>query len=134
MSVEENKQTVRDYFEAFLSKDFAWMDEHIAPDFVRNDPGLPFEVRGPDGVKKLADVLLDAFPDMSLDFEDLIGEGDKVMMRLTLHATHEGEFAGLAPTGRKVKVAVLDLFHVVGGRLEEHWALLDNMGLMRQLS
>ena len=51
MTVQEtNKQICRDYFKAFLARDTAWMAEYIAPDFVRHDPGLPFEVKGPQGV------------------------------------------------------------------------------------
>lgn len=133
MSVGENKGIARSYFEAFVSNDVAWMDEHIAPDFVRHDPGLPFEVRGPEGVKYLASALLGAFPDMRLDIEDEVGEGDRVLMRLTLRATHQGEFAEIPPTGREVKVGVLDLFRISSGRLEEQWAMLDNLGLMQQL-
>ena len=45
MSLEANKQLCRDYFTAFLARDTKWMAEHIAPGFVRHDPGLPFEVR-----------------------------------------------------------------------------------------
>ncbi len=48
MSVEENKTIARGYFENFANKNLACMDEHTAPDFVRHDPGLPFEVRGPE--------------------------------------------------------------------------------------
>lgn len=133
MSVEDNKAIARDYFEAFTSKDLAWMDEHIAPDFVRHDPGLPFEVRGPEGVRRLNSVLLTAFPDLRLDIEDEVGEGDKVLVRLTLRATHRGEFMDIPPTGKEVEVGVLDLFRIANGILEEHWALLDNLGLMQQL-
>ena len=65
MSVQEsNKQICRDYFKAFLARDTGWMAKHIAPDFVRHDPGLPFEVRGPQGVAQLHDALLPAFPGM----------------------------------------------------------------------
>ena len=134
MSVEENKALARGYFEAFVRNDHAWMDEHIAPDFVRHDPGLSFEVRGPEGVKQLGTVLLDPFPDMRLDIEDEVGEGDKVLMRLTLRATHQGEFAEIPPTGKEVEVGVLDLFRISGGKLQEQWAMIDNLGLMQQLN
>ena len=71
MSVQEhNKQLCRDYFQAFLARDTAWMARHIAPEFVRHDPGLPFEVRGPKGVAELHDALLPAFPDMALPLLD----------------------------------------------------------------
>jgi predicted ester cyclase len=133
MSLEANKQLVRDYFTAFLAKDVTWFREHIAPGFRRHDPGLPFEVVGPGGVEHLADALLPAIPDMRLPIADLVAEGEKVLARLTIHGTHRGELMGIAPTGRTIEVAVLDLFHVRDGKLVEHWALLDNLGMLRQL-
>ena len=133
MSLEANKQLARDYFEAFLAKDVGWFKERIEPGFRRHDPGLPFEVVGPQGVERLADALLPAIPDMRLDIEDVVAEGEKVLVRLTIRGTHRGELFGIAPTGRAVEVAVLDLFHVRGGRLAGHWALLDNLGMLRQL-
>jgi predicted ester cyclase len=109
------------------------MQRHIAPGFVRHDPGLPFEVRGPEGVKKLHDALMPAFPDMELPLEDFVAEGEKVLVRLTIHATHTGAFGDLAPTGKRIEVPVLDLFQIRDGKLIEHWALLDNLGMLRQL-
>jgi predicted ester cyclase len=133
MSLESNKQLCRDYFTAFLKRDVAWMDKHIAPTFVRHDPGLPFEVRGPEGVAQLHDALMPAFPDMKLPLEDFVAEGEKVLVRLRVQATHTGAFGDMTPTGRKIDIAVLDLFQIRGGVLIEHWALLDNLGMMKQL-
>ncbi len=133
MSLESNKQLCRDYFQAFLKRDVAWMDKHIAPGFVRHDPGLPFEVRGPKGVLQLHDALMPAFPDMKLPLEDFVAEGEKVLVRLRVQATHTGAFGEMAATGRKIDIAVLDLFQIRDGRLIEHWALLDNLGMMKQL-
>ena len=133
MSLEANKELCRNYFRAFLAGDTAWMKRHISPDFVRHDPGLPFEVRGPEGVAKLHDALLPAFPDMQLPLEDFVAEGEKVLVRLTIRATHTGAFGELAPTGKRIEVSVLDLFQVRDGVLIEHWALLDNLGMMKQL-
>jgi predicted ester cyclase len=134
MSVHEsNKQICRDYFAAFLKGDVDWMKKHIAPSFVRHDPGLPFEVKGPEGVKQLHDVLMPAFPDMKLPLLDFVAEGEKVLVRLKVQATHTGPFGDMAPTGRKVDIDVLDLFQIRDGILVEHWALLDNLGMLKQL-
>lgn len=133
MSLEINKQLCRDYFTAFAAGDSAWMERHIAPGFVRHDPGLPFEVRGPAGVKQLHDVLLPAFPDMALPLEDLIAEGEKVLVRLRVQGTHTGAFGDLAATGRKIDIGVLDLFQIRDGQFIEHWALLDNLSMLKQL-
>jgi len=133
MTLEANKQLCRDYFKAFLGRDTAWMQRHIAPTFVRHDPGLPFEVRGPAGVAQLHDALLPAFPDMRLDLQDFVAEAEKVLVRLMIRATHTGPFGALAATGRQIEVPVLDLFHIRDRLLIEHWALLDNLGMMKQL-
>lgn len=132
-TLNANKQLCRDYFKAFLARDTGWMERHIAPGFVRHDPGLPFEVRGPAGVAKLHDALLPAFPDMELPLEDFVAEGDKVLVRLRVKATHKGPFGDMAPTGRRIDIGVLDLFKIREDVLVEHWALLDNLGMLRQL-
>lgn len=132
-SAEENKQLARDYFAAFLARDEGWWREHIAPEFVRHDPGLPFEVRGPEGVKQLADALHPGIPDMRLPIEDVIAEGEKVLVRLRVIGTHGGELMGIPATGRPIDIAVLDLFEFRDGTLVEHWASLDNLGLLKQL-
>ncbi len=132
-TLESNKQICRDYFTAFLARDTGWMARHIAPDFVRHDPGLPFEVRGPQGVAQLHDALLPAFPDMQLPLLDFVAEGDKVLVRLRVQATHTGAFGDMAATGRRIDIDVLDLFKIENGVLVEHWALLDNLGMLKQL-
>ena len=134
MSTQEaNKQLVRDYFKAFLAADEAWWNKHIAPSFRRHDPGLPFEVVGPPGVKKLAEALLPGIPDMQLPIADLVAEGEKVLARLSVKGTHAGDLMGVPATGKKIDIGVLDLFQIRDGKLIEHWALLDNLGLMRQI-
>ena len=132
-STETNKQLARDYFTAFLQADEEWWAVHIAPGFRRHDPGLPFEVIGPAGVKKLADALLPGIPDLHLPIEDMVAEGDKVLVRLRVKGTHGGDLMGVPATGRPIDIGVLDLFQFRDGTLVEHWALLDNLGLLRQI-
>jgi len=131
--LESNKQLCRDYFTAFLKRDIAWMNRHISPSFVRHDPGLPFDVRGPEGVAQLHDALLPAFPDMKLPLQDFVAEGEKVLVRLRVQGTHTGAFGDLPASGRKIDIGVLDLFQIRDGVLIEHWALLDNLGMLKQL-
>lgn len=130
---EANKQLARDYFKAFLAADQAWWDEHIAPGFRRHDPGLPFDVVGPAGIRKLAEALLPGIPDLQLPIEDVIAEGDKVLVRLRVKGTHGGDLMGVPATGRPIDIPVLDLFMIRDAQLVEHWALLDNLGLLRQI-
>ncbi len=87
------------YFDAFRKRDADWWGRHISPDFVRHDPGLDFEVKGPEGVGKLADILHAAFSDIEYPIEQVISEGDRVLVHLRQVATHSGEYQGTAATG-----------------------------------
>ena len=95
-------------------------------------PGPAFEIVGPQGVERLVDALLAAIPDTRLDIEDVVAEDEKVLVRLLIRGTHRGEPLGIAPMGLAVEAAVLDLFQIRGGRLAEHRAMLDNLGMRRR--
>jgi len=133
MSMESNKDLVRAYFVAFRDRDVTWWDRFIAPDFVRHDPGLDFEVLGPAGVAKLAEVLHGGLSDIDMRIDEVIAEGDRVLARLRFQGRHTGEFQGVPATGKAVDIAVMDFFHVAGGRLAEHWALMDNLTMLKQI-
>ena len=133
MSMESNKDLVRAYFVAFRDRDVTWWDRFIAPDFVRHDPGLDFEVRGPAGVAKLATVLHGGLSDIDMRIDEVIAEGDRVLARLRFQGRHTGEFQGVPATGKAVDIAVMDFFRVAGGRLAEHWALMDNLTMLKQI-
>jgi predicted ester cyclase len=62
-----------------------------------------------------------------------VAEGEKVLVRLRVKATHTGAFGDMAATGRNIDIGVLDLFQIRDGVLVEHWALLDNLGMLKQL-
>ena len=133
MPIDANKVLARAYFTAFLDRNAAWWQRHIAPDFVRHDPGLNFEVRGPEGVARLGEVLHGGVTEMRLPIEEVVAEGDRVLVRLRFQGRHTGDLMGLPASGRSIDIAVMDLFRIVDGRLVEHWALLDNLGLLKQV-
>lgn len=130
---DENKALARDYFRAFGSDDRQWMQENILPSYVRRDGSLPFEVKGPEGVGRLADVLHGAFSEIELDIQDMIAEGDKVLVRLQFRGRHSGAFGDHPATGRRFDVMVLDLFRMEDGKVAEQWPAIDNLGLQRQI-
>jgi predicted ester cyclase len=74
-----------------------------------------------------------AFPDFKATIDDLITEGDKVVIRMTWRGTQKGEFMGVPPTGKRVSFGVIDIIRIAGGRFAEHWGQMDNMSMMHQL-
>lgn len=130
---EHNKRVAVDYFTAFVAGDAVWWRENVSPDFKRHDPGLPYEVVGPSGLQHHHDVLLTGVPDLNLPIHDVMQDDGKVLVRLRFRGTHSGELFGIAPTGNAIDVEVFDLFRLAGGQLVEHWAMVDTLGLLKQL-
>ncbi len=133
VDLEANKALARSYFTAFRERDESWWQRFIAPDFVRHDPGLDFEVRGPEGVAKLGEVMHGAFSNVELPIDEVIAEGDRVLVRLRQKGRHTGDFQGTPATGRPIDIEVMDYFRITEGRIAEHWALMDNLSLLKQI-
>lgn len=134
MSIEQNKALVRRMVEEIFNRgNIGRADEFLAPDFVEHEelpPGMP---SGREGVTQLTAMLRRAFPDFKATIDDMVAEGDKVVLRMTWRGTHKGEFMGVPPTGKSVSFGVIDIIRVAGGKLAEHWGQMDSMGLMQQL-
>jgi steroid delta-isomerase-like uncharacterized protein len=134
MSTEQNKALVRQMVEEMFNRgNISRADEFLSPDFVEHEelpPGIP---QGREGVKQLTAMMRNAFPDFKATIEDIIAEGDKVVIRMTWSGTQKGEFMGVPPTGKSVSFGVLDIIRVAGGKFVEHWGQMDSMGMMQQL-
>jgi steroid delta-isomerase-like uncharacterized protein len=133
MSSEENKAVVQRAVEAFNQGDQDAVDELFAANYVDHDPsraGLP---SGPEGVKQAWGAFRAAFPDLQGTIEDMITEGDKVVVRGTISGTHQGDLMGIPSTGRRVTVTLIDVNRIEGGKLVERWGVSDMLGMMQQL-
>jgi predicted ester cyclase len=131
--IERNKRVAVEYFDAFVKGDTAWWQQNVSPTFERHDPGLPYKVIGPDGLQHHHDVLLNAVPDLNLPIHIVMAEDDKVLVCLRFRGTHKGDFFGYRATDNAIDVEVFDLFRFSDGRLIEHWAMVDTLGLLKQL-
>ncbi len=132
MSTEENKALSRQVRETMDAGELAAFDDYVAPDAVFHIAGNPAPL-GREEMRGLLEVFYSAFPDLQHTFEDQIAEGDKVVTRITFRGTHRGEFQGIPPTGNEVAFPALDIDRFEDGKIVEHWANLDNLGLMQQL-
>jgi predicted ester cyclase len=133
MSIEENKATVRRFFEELLSTDnFSVADEILAPDFRFYFAGSP-EPMDLERYKAFLVMRRSAFPDRRFTVEDMVAEGDKVSARFTMRGTHEGELGGMAPTGKAVTMTGMDMIRLREGQLVEDRVEVDQLGMMQQL-
>ena len=130
MSAEENKALARRSWETVDDPDR--LDEVYAHDVIWHNP--EGDVRGIEEARQFADMFKTAFPDMSATVEDVIAEGDKVVTRVRLRGTHQGETAEFGPpTGRQVEGYGLSLHRIEGGKIVEEWNSYDNLSLLQQL-
>jgi steroid delta-isomerase-like uncharacterized protein len=132
MTTEENKALYRRMLEAINHKDLAAAEALMAPDAVNHSP-LPGEPPGVEGFRYRMGVIFAAFPDIHFTTEAMIAEGDKVCTRGTMAGTNTGPFMGMPPTGKRVTVTYIDILRVAEGKFVEHWAQLDQLGMMQQL-
>ncbi len=104
----DHAETMRSAYERISAGDIAGFGDLVAEDFVEHEvePGMPATK---EGALDFFRMLLAAFPDMRMDVEDLITEGDKAVARVTFTATHQGEFMGVPPTGAHVEVQLIDI-------------------------
>jgi predicted ester cyclase len=93
----------------------------------------PGVAAGAQGVHQQFDGFRAAFPDFRATILDQIAEGDKVVTRKVFTGTHLGPLQGIAPTGRKVEIHVIDIVRVANDKIVEHWNCVDRLGLLAQL-
>ena len=132
---EENKAVVRRFFEeAFTAGDVAVLDELVAPGAIDHDPQNPFpDVRGPEGSRRGIELYRGAFPDLRLEVEDQIAEGDMVVTRWTGSGTHDGDLPDLPATHKRSTVAGITIDRIEDGKIAESWVCWDALGMLQQL-
>ena len=121
MSIEANKALIRRFV-----------------DQVRNGGNLDAiaELAVPNKVDELrrsAVLLTNAFSDYEVWIDELIAEGDRVVMRATQRGIHTGFWFGLPPTGKRVEWTVIRIFRIADGRIADTWFASDQPGLLRQI-
>lgn len=134
MLEEENKILVRRLYETIANKrDLSILDEFVAENSIDHNPFLPGQSQGVEGTKQAYSNVFQAFPDLQVNVEDQIAEGDKVVSRLKMSGTHKGEFMGIPPTGKKGTATLIDIVRISGGKVVERWGIMDQAELMKQL-
>jgi steroid delta-isomerase-like uncharacterized protein len=133
MSIEDNKALVRRLVEASNRGNLDALDALVTDTFVEHSPYVQGGPAGAEGMKQFARMIRSGFPDSEWVIDDLIAEGDQVVMRWTSRGTHQGEAFGIPATGRPVVVTGIDIFRVSGGKLAERWNEVDMLGSMQQI-
>ena len=123
MSTQENKTIVRRLWEEVWNQRALDVCDEI------------FDAAYAEHERNFAPRLLAALPDSHHTIEDMIAQGDKVVTRFTWRGTHQGEFQGIAPTGKQVEIKGIWIHRLAGDKIVEgrRWGVLDMLGLLQQL-
>ena len=129
---ERNKAVIRRYVEEVQNKkNWAVYDELHDPEFFNHSapPGMTDR----EGSQQYLAGFLNGFPDSQFTIDDMIAEGDLVVTKKTFTGTHEGDFAGIPSTGKRVTLQFVDIMRLRDGRIVEHWLSMDQLSFMQQL-
>lgn len=132
MTLEQNKDVVRRFIEeVFAQASPEAADELTATDFTPHSwPGVE---PGVESLKQAQQRIKAGLSDARMTIEDMVAEGDKVVVRLMSHARQTGEFMGLPASGKEYDISETHIFRVADGKVAEHWLNSDMLGLMQQL-
>ena len=132
-TIQERNKTIatRVFEEIFNQGRFEVADEVYSPDFQNH------------GYHRTVDLKTDqdavhaekqAFPDLRLQVERLIGEGDLVTALWTFRGTHTaGGYAGLPATGTPIEMRGITIWRIVDGKIREEWSCFDELGAYSQV-
>ena len=129
---EKNKALVRRFLEAQAKGKLNVIDEVLTPHFVDHDR-LPGQAPDREGYKRAIAEYHAAFSNVRFLIEDQVAEGEKVVTRFIVRATHDlGELMGVAPTGSEVTYKALAIHRIVGGKIVEEWAEGSNISAVME--
>ena len=131
---EENKTIVRRWIEDGLNgRELAIIDELFAADYANHSPRLG--VVGREYTARETAEFFIAFPDWQTTIDDVIAEGEKVVVRRTVQGTHKGEVQGVPvpPTGKLITFTIWEMFRVSNGKIVERWAIHDFQQQLRAM-
>ncbi|MBL8790343.1 MAG: ester cyclase [Rhizobiales bacterium] len=133
MAESANKQKVRIFYDTFVTGNADLLDQVLAQDWA-NDPVNPGQGPGRDGFKKLIPGMSATFKNNKFVIEDMVEEGDKVVVRSTYSATQAGPFAGFPSKGRDFKIMTIDIHQFNSdGMVVKTWHLEDWLGGLFQM-
>ncbi len=132
MAKELNVQTQERLAEAINGGDLSGFEDIFSADVVDHDPA-PDQGPGAEGFRDFFTTLRSAFPDLKVAPATLVADEDHVCIAYTMTGTHEGEFLGVAPTGREVSARGMQIARFEDGKIVERWGSSDELGILQQL-
>ena len=125
----QNKATVRKLYEEILNTGkLELLNQFISPDYSG-----PRGIKGPAGFAEPVSTVRAAFPDVKWTVEDLVAEGDKVLIRWSWKGTNTNSFEGFPATNKEVNHHAMNVFEFRAGKIVRSWMESDRLGFYQQI-
>jgi predicted ester cyclase len=134
MPPKKNKEIIRKVEEAWDQNRLDDLDQYFDPNF-RSDAGIPGMPPTLESAKMTHQASMQSFPDRKVEIMDVLGEGDKVTVRLRVTGTNQGGVAwfGAPPNGNKIDFEAISIYTLKDGKIVGHQAVNDSATLLFQL-
>jgi steroid delta-isomerase-like uncharacterized protein len=132
MAEQDNLQASKQAIAAINAHDIDTYLKHIDESYVGESETVGV-VHGRDGARQMMTTMFQAFPDLQIEVEQIMASGDHVVTRALLTGTHKGNFAGIAPTNKKVSWHGCNVVELRKGKMIRSRVYADNVSLLRQL-
>jgi len=133
-TLESNKVVARRMAdEVFCHGNMQTFDELFADDYVNHKMPVPGIPGNKAGFRQLVLATRQAFPDVKVEVQDIVAEGEFAVFHDVVRATSQGDFMGVPPNGKRIEWTEIHFLRIVGGRIVEHWSNFDQLGILRQL-
>ena len=141
MTLESNRIVLIRHFEEVLNQGMLPVVDEIYSDDYTLDAPVSSDgesrrrslTQGREQLKQRVTLFRTAFPDIRFTLNEIIAEGDSVVVSYTYRGTHQGVFAGVEPTGRSIDITGILIAHMSDGRIQEAVSVFDSAQLMEQL-
>ncbi len=129
----DHAATMQRVYDLLSAGDLDGFVDLLADDVVEHEE-LPGLEPTKDGIREFFRAYLAAFPDLRMEAQDVLASGDKVVARVRATGTNQGDFMGMAATGKRIDVQLIDIMRFGDdGLVREHWGVMDSMTMMQQL-
>ena len=119
--------------EVFNKGNMAFIDEHVAADFVEHSPS-PGQEQGVESFKKFVAMWREAMPDLKFTVSEVVSEGDLVAIHVTQSGTMQSPaLFGPGAVGKHMEVSGIDLVRIKDGKMTEHWGYYEEAKMFTQL-
>lgn len=131
--LEANKELVRQFVDVLNSHDVDGLDDVLSVDFQEHNPFAPEYPPGIEVFRQIDTNITAAFPDVKVNIDIILAEGDMVASRHSVEGTNKGDFNGIPASNLPVKWTENHLFRIADGMIVEHWVEVDLVGILTQI-